>query len=383
MSSELNLHCKYDALVDAHLLKPYPKNRNSHPPDQITRLAKIIKYQGIRAPVIVDADDKKTILKGHGTRLAIMEAGGSHVPVVYQKFENEEQRYAFVQSDNAIASWSEIDFAGINLDIPDLGPEFDLEMLGIKDFELEPADKYGDKDADATPETRSTNIVIGDLFSLGSHRLLCGDSTDARQVSRLMNGEKADMVFTDPPYGMGAVENSGVLSKRYRPIEGDATPDLAKNAFKLFGSTPGIWWGANYFCSVLPDTSKWLVWDKNNGASDQTDCELAWTNLPGVVRQFTQASEKANRVHPTQKPVSLIEWAFGFHEGKNVFDPFLGSGSTLIACHKTGRRCFACEIDPHYVDVAIRRWETFSGEKAYRLNADGSKTAFSEIGQDE
>ena len=151
---------------------------------------------------------------------------------------------------------------------------------------------------------------------------------------------------------------------RCKPIEGDEDPDLAKRVFKIFSNIPGIWWGANYYSSVLPDAPKWLVWDKNNGGSDQTDCELAWTNLKGVVRQFTQASEKSNRVHPTQKPVSLIEWAFDLHDGNRVLDLFLGSGSTLIACEKTNRKCYGMEIDPHYCSVIINRWQEFTGKEA-------------------
>lgn len=359
------IHCKYDELISPKKLKPFPKNRNKHPKEQIERLSKILKYQGIRAPIVV-SKRSNCIVKGHGTLEAAKSAGFTEVPIVYQDFDDEDQEYLFVQSDNAIATWAEIDLSGINADLSELGP-FDIDLLGIKDFELEPADKYGDKDADAVPEGRATDIKLGDLFVLGNHRLLCGDSTDHTQVERLMNGEKADMVFTDPPYGMGAVENSGVLSNRYRPIEGDATPELAKSVFGMFKEIPGIWWGANYFCSVLPDASKWLVWDKNNGGSDQTDCELAWTNLPGVVRQFTMASEKTNRVHPTQKPVALIEWALGFHDGVNVLDPFLGSGSTLIACEKTNRKCYGMEIDPQYCQVIIDRWEKFTGQKAKKL----------------
>ena len=352
--------------VDINEIKPHPKNPNKHTKEQIERLAKNIKELGFRNPLIVSRSSGY-LIAGHGRLEAAKKLSLKKIPIIEQEFKRHEDEYAHLVADNALASWAELDLSQINTDILDLGPDFDIELLGIKGFEIEPADKYGDKDADATPELRATSVVSGDIYSLGNHRLMCGDSTDAAQVERLMNSEKADMVFTDPPYGMGAVENSGVLSKKYRPIEGDASPELAKTVFKLFGTTPGVWWGANYFCSVLPDAAKWLVWDKNNGGSDQTDCELAWTNLPGVVRQFTLASEKTNRVHPTQKPVALIEWAFGFCEATNVFDPFLGSGSTLIACEKTNRKCYGMEIDPQYCQVIIDRWEKFTGQKAVKL----------------
>lgn len=136
----MKVHCKYDALVPVGSLKPFPKNRNSHSEEQIERLALILEYQGIRAPIIVDADDRATICKGHGTLAAIRHNNWQTAPVVYQHFENDDQRYTFVQSDNAIAAWSEIDLAGINADLPDLGP-LDLDLLGLKSFSMNASDK--------------------------------------------------------------------------------------------------------------------------------------------------------------------------------------------------------------------------------------------------
>ena len=218
------------------------------------------------------------------------------------------------------------------------------------------------------------SVLVASLTLKSKHRLLCGDSTDAESVAYLMGGAKADMVFTDPPYGMNAVSKSGVLSKNYSSdIAGDDNTDAAKDAFiglqKIVGSIPQVWWGANYYSSVLPDSECWLVWDKNNGGSDQTDCELAWTNFRSVVRQFTQASDKTNRVHPTQKPVSLVEWVVNSFkaEPQIILDPFLGSGTTLIAAEKTGRKSYGLEIDPIYCDVAVRRWENYTGERAVRI----------------
>ena len=136
----MQVHCKYDALVPVGELKPHPKNRNNHPPEQITRLAKLLAYQGLRAPIVVSSLSGY-IVKGHGTLSAIKENGWTEAPVVYQTFADETQEYAFVQSDNAIASWAELDFSGINTDIGDLGPEFDIDLLGIKDFTVDVADK--------------------------------------------------------------------------------------------------------------------------------------------------------------------------------------------------------------------------------------------------
>lgn len=192
-----------------------------------------------------------------------------------------------------------------------------------------------------------------------------------------MDGQKADMVFTDPPYGMNAVSKSGVLSEHYKQdIMGDDDNTVAIDAFNMaaayFKDAKQIWWGANYYTECIPSSECWIVWDKNNGASDQTDCELAYSNLRSVVRKFTMTSEKTDRVHPTQKPIKLFdEIIHKFDKDNsinNVVDLFGGSGSTLIACEQLKRNCFMAELDPKYVDVIIARWEKFTGKEAKLVN---------------
>lgn len=249
-----------------------------------------------------------------------------------------------------------------------LSEQYEKEEL--EDWGLD-IDKWKEDEVieDEVPEVTENPISkLGEVYQLGRHRLMCGDSTKIEDVEKLMDGKKADMVFTDPPYGMNAVSGSGVLKEKYRAdILGDDDNTIAIDSFNLCQTLDipqQVWWGANYYSSNLPDSECWIVWDKNNGVSDQTDCELAWTNFRSVVRQFTEASEKVNRVHPTQKPVSLITWTFDkFCSGKLVLDLFGGSGSTLIACQQTDRDSFVMELDPKYCDVIRKRYYKFIGKE--------------------
>ena len=214
---------------------------------------------------------------------------------------------------------------------------------------------------------------------LGLDSVPCVVASDLTEEQILLNGNTPDLIYTDPPYGMNAVSKSGVLSENYKTdILGDDDNTVAIDAFNLsmqmFKDVKAVWWGANYYTECLPSSECWIVWDKNNGASDQTDCELAWSNFRSVVRQFTMASEKKNRVHPTQKPCDLFAQVVKkFDKNKEfnkVLDLFGGSGSTLIACEQLNRNCFMMELDPHYVDVIIARWEKFTGQKAVLLNGN-------------
>ena len=390
--SEIQIHCKYDELVNPKNLKNHPKNRNKHGQDQIDRLAELYKYHGVRHPIIV-SNLSKAIVAGHGRKLAAIRAGVKEMPVVYQTFKDNEAEYAFLTADNAIASWSELDFSGINMDVADLGPDFDINMLGIRDFKIDANDTEEARgDEDEVPGlARVANAKLGQIYQLGQHRLMCGDSTDQLSVEKLLEGKKIDMVFTDPPYG---INEKGDRSKRngknslskgviYADFKDDST-QYAIKAFNLcqqFDIGTQVWFGANYYCHSLPETNNWLVWDKRIEEKQRdfnSDCELAWVangkNSTRIFRHLWKGLIKGSehgqaRVHPTQKPTALAEWCFNeYGDPQTVLDLFGGSGSTLIACEKTKRKCFMMELDPHYVDVIIARWEKFTGKKAELLN---------------
>lgn len=391
-------------------LRPHPKNRNRHGDDQIQRLAKLLAYQGVRAPIVV-SNRSGFIVKGHGTLLAIQANGWDKAPVVLQDFESDEVEYAFIQSDNAISSWAELDLAGINVDLADLGPDFDLDMLGIKDFILEPLEKLPPGcDEDEVPEHVEAKTKLGDIYILGNHRLVCGDSTNISDVDKLMNGEKADMVFTDPPYNQetdGGLNGpiGSALRKQSREIEHlcDFDPSMFLNVLPTVFEKNKL--NAYCFCNkdLVVDYLKWardsgyayniLIWKKPSaipiGGSYRPDVEyLLIFRRSGIFNgglsdvnysKVLEHKRELNKVHPTMKPVEMIEnqLVIASNLSSPVLDLFGGSGSTLIACENTNRRCFMMELDPHYCDVIIARWEKYTGKKAELINStatDGVNT---------
>lgn len=370
------LAIKYKPIGD---LIPYARNSRTHSEAQVAQIAASIKEFGWTNPVLLDGENG--IIAGHGRVMAAQKLGEKQVPTIELSHLDEHQKRAYIIADNKLALNAGWDDEILALEIDDLKDAgFDLELLGFTNAELKamnPEVIEGLTDEDAVSEIPEQPITkLGDIYQLGNHRLMCGDSTSINDIDKLMIGTYPDLIHTDPPYGMNAVSKSSVLKKNYKvDILGDNTPDVAKDAFNLiYGLYPEakhIWWGANYYCSALPDSECWLVWDKDNGQSDQTDCELAWANFRSVVRQFTKASEKTNRVHPTQKPVALMEWIIKRFKlsANTIADYFGGSGSTLIAAEKHGLRAYVMEFDPKFCDVIVKRWEEFTGRKATLLNA--------------
>lgn len=319
-------------------------------------------------PLVID--ENNIVLGGNMRLKALRAAGVFDIPVKRITGWSEEQKKEFIIKDNLGYGEWDWDLVANGWDMAQL----DEWGLDVPDFSLE-VEPEAEEDNYHEPDNLQVDVVLGDLIEIGPHRLLCGDSTDADQVAKLIDGNNIDFVFTDPPYGMNAVSKSGVLKEKYgTDILGDDDTDAAKDSFNLiyslFPNALHIWWGANYYSSCLPDSECWIVWDKNNGESDQTDCELAWSNARSVVRQFTKASEKTNRVHPTQKPVELINWAIKKFksESKHIADFFLGSGATMVAAHQLDRTCYGMELDPKYCQVIIDRMQKLDETLNIKIN---------------
>ena len=393
----MQIRCLYDKLVPISELKPHPKNRNAHPQDQIERLAKILKYQGWRYPIKV-SKQSGFITSGHGRLAAAILNRWDSVPVNYQDYENTDQEYADLIADNSVASWAELELAKINLDLADLGPDFDLDMLGIKDFELEPADKNPGCDEDEVPEKVEPRTKLGDIYTLGNHRLMCGDSTSIDVVEKLMDGHKANMVFTDPPYNQSK-SSGGFNDNRqgWAEHKADNLNDFEpENIFPTYGALGAQ---SGYFFSNKGLLPKYLSWAETMGGWDllvmgkenpiPTKHKKYLSDLEYIVfirssgayfndsleydfyRKVRMVSVKAREFgHPTEKQVRVIEpfLQVSSPSGGMVVDIFGGSGSTLIACEKTNRKCLMMELDPHYCDVIVARWEKYTGQKAELLS---------------
>lgn len=393
--------CTSIELVSVDELIPHPKNCHSHPDEQINRLCKIIEYQGFRTPLTVQKGTN-LIVCGHGRLIAAKKLGHSKVPVIYQEFESEEQLYAHLVADNAIGkdTWATLDLSSINAELENLGPDLDIDMLGLKDFEIEPAEKFeGQCDENHVPEVEHPITRRGDIWLLGNHRVMCGDSTMIDDVEKLMNGELAGMIHTDPPYNI-AYEGG---SKKREKIANDKLDNfnefLAEAyanyfAFAHPGAAIYVWHAPTETHNFITEFIRagflyksYIVWNKSKitfGRSDyhwKHESAIYGWKAGGSHSWFGDRKQttvwdidrpSSSDDHPTMKPIELCERAIINSSGPGmvVSDLFLGSGSTLIACEKTNRKCFGMELDEKYCDVIINRWEQFTGKEA-TLEATG------------
>jgi DNA modification methylase len=336
------------------------------------------------------------VTSGHGRIEAARLNGWNDVPVNFQDYESEEQEYADVQADNAIASWAELDLAGINSDLGELGPDFDLDLLGIRNFVLEPVEKLDPQcDEDEVPEIVPPRTKAGDLYILGRHKLLCGDSTMLSDVEKLMDGEKADIIWTDPPYNVSytgktkdalKIENDSMDDEQFYKFLYDVYSNMIMHTkpgcaiYVAHADSEGV-----NFRKAMKDAGwllkQCLIWVKQTFVMGRQDYHwkhepILYGWAPGAAhnwfsdrKQCTVVNfDKPNRnaEHPTMKPVELIEYFLGNScpEAGLVLDLFGGSGSTLIAAEKTQRRANLMELDPRYCDVIVARWEKYTGQKA-------------------
>jgi len=393
-------------------LIPYTRNPRTHNETQIVQIAASISQFGFNNPILVDTTNG--IIAGHGRLLAARKLGLTEVPVIVLDHLTEAQKRAYIIADNQLALNAGWDEDLLRSELAALQHEnFDVSLIGFEDEELARLLAAQDgveglTDEDAVPELEQTPISqLGDLWILGVHRLLVGDATDSDVVAKLMAGASGDMVFTDPPYN---VDYEGYTNEHLK-IKGDRMSDadfklFLQDTFRSYRNvvTPGA---SIYVCH----SSSWqrefqnalegagfeircqIIWAKNTFAwgfgrykfqhepifyahvADQKDC---WYGDKTQSTLWEEKKPAANRIHPTAKPVELVERALvnSSKPGDIVVDLFGGSGSTLIACERRGRRARLTEIDPRYADCIVRRFQEYTGGQG-RL--EGDDRSFEEI----
>jgi DNA modification methylase len=385
-------------------IKPNPNNPRVIKDDKFEKLVKSIKefpkMLEIR-PIVVN--DDMIVLGGNMRLKACKAAGLKEVPIIKASELTDDEQRQFIIKDNVSGGEWDWDMLANEWDAEEL-QEWGLDVPNFGETELEAVEDDFDEEPPENPIT-----VLGDLYEIGEHRLLCGDSTDSDQVAKLMDGSKADMVFTDPPYGIsvvnanskkvggggltkfkGTVDGSNfVEAKQYSEIIGDDTTDTAREFYNTCissGMENFIIWGGNYFTDFLPPSMCWIVWDKEN-TGNFADVELAWTSFGkgaklykwlwnGMSRKGDRATEGKTRVHPTQKPVGLFGDIFNDFQFTTCFDGFLGSGSTMVASHQLKRKCYGMELDEKYCDVIVKRMIKLDPTLSVKRNGVDCKNDF-------
>lgn len=386
-------------------LIPYARNSRTHSDAQIAQVAASIREFGWTNPVLVDG--KSGIIAGHGRVLAAQQLGLTVIPVIELLHLTEPQRRAYVIADNKLAEQAGWDDEMLSLELADLKDmDFDIELTGFSDDELTDllgldGGTEGYTGSDAVPEVQSAPVTqTGDVWQLGRHRVMCGDSTQTADVEKLLHGCVADMVFTDPPYGVDYDGGHAVKGKRRQKLANDSTPDIYSLVMPLIYSLSKddaavyLWFSDSKSAAVTAavtaavvaagyEIRNTLIWNKNVaqfgaiGAQYKSKHEPClycfkkgkspfWAGPTNEVSVWDISRCAKNEHHPTQKPVELAERAFknSSKAGDLVLDLFGGSGSTLIACEKTNRDARLMELDPNYCDVIVRRWQDFTQQQA-------------------
>ncbi len=384
------------------MIDPTTLNEAEYNPREITaealkRLQSIIEHHGFVNPIIVNRKNN-TVIGGNQRLKAAIAMGIEKVPVVFVSEDDSGEKalnvalnaeYGVYEPQKMMSVLASLTPAGYDLNMTGFNPAQFKKLLGAN-WEKELMAQVNGTAPQAEEEVpevpKKPKSKLGDLYELGDHRLLCGDATKAKDYEKLMAGEKAGMVFTDPPYGisiltdyqMGKRGARMADGKKFSPVIGNEKEYDPSHIFKL-GIKKVLLWGANHYAHKLPHIGKWIIWDKREDKipeRTQADCELAWYSEYGASRIFRhywdgmmKASERGeSRVHPTQKPVALAEWCLEkLNTEQVILDPFGGSGSTLIACENLGRRCRMMELDPGYVDVIQERYFNATGKKAKKI----------------
>ena len=357
--------------VKISAIKNNPKNPRLIKDDKFKKLVKSIKdfpeMESVR-PIVVNKD--MIILGGNMRYKAMIECGYKEVNVEVVDWSEQKQNEFIIKDNVGFGEW-EWDEIANSWDMEQLEDwGLDLPLFDSKELEAE------EDDYDVPDGGIETDIVIGDLFEIGEHRLLCGDSTDSNNLDLLLQNKKPQLLLTDPPYG---IDYGGMLKGK-----GDGKGGADKNGWKSYDapewdkSKPDngvlqylcqitdnqIIWGGNYFTDDLPPTMGWLIWDKGQRGFSLADGEMAWTSFNNALRIKEYARAKANREeknHPTQKPQEIMNWCFEYadrhskNEIKLVLDAYLGSGSTMVASHQLKRKCYGMELDPKYCQVIVNR----------------------------
>jgi DNA modification methylase len=397
-------------------LIPFARNARTHSDEQVAQIAASIAEFGWANPILAGADG--IIIAGHARLLAARKLGLTEVPVIVLDHLSETQRRALVIADNRLALNAGWDEEMLRVELESLREgEFDLDLLGFTDEEIElllqePEEAAtGNTDDDAVPEAPETAVTVpGDVWILGNHRLLCGDATQMEAVERVLAGGLADMVFCDPPYNVnyGATMKDKLRGKTHRKIANDNLgAEFAQFLRDACTNILAVTKGAVYICMssselhTLQQTfreagghwSTFIIWAKNTFTMGRSDYQRQYEPIlygwkEGTDHFWCGARDQGdvwfvkkpvvNDLHPTMKPVELVERAIrnSSKSRDTVLDPFGGSGSTLIACEKTGRQARLVELEPKYCDVIVRRFQEFAG-KPVTLESDGRK--FSEV----
>lgn len=377
--------------VGIETLIPYVNNSRTHSDEQIAQIAASIKEFGWTNPILIDGENG--IIAGHGRLMAARKLGYKEVPVIELSELTDTQRKAYIIADNRLALNAGWDNEMLTIELNDLLDDgFALDILGFEPKELNallaPEVVEGLTDEDAVPELQAEPVSkLGDVWLLGKHRLMCGDSTSIDAADILMDGKKADMVNTDPPYGVSYQSNMRTKSAKFDVLKND---DVILEVVPVIEACSTGW---VFIWTTWKVIDKWLentsgfgfptnmvIWFKGGGGIGDlkktflTDYEMALVFNRGAELTGKRIGSvwkigkdgAAEYAHPTQKPVALAEEAIDktTRSGALVLDLFGGSGSTLIACEKIGRHARLMELDPKYVDVIVRRWQEFTGKQA-------------------